>query len=62
MPRFTLTALAFSLALLAAGAACAQAASAPAAAASSADDPYLWLEKVDDAKAMDWCAARTPRR
>ena len=54
MHRFPLTTLATALALLTAGAAFAQAASAPAAAASDADDPYLWLEKVDDAKAMDW--------
>ena len=48
-----------TLLVLFAGAAAAQAA-APAAsapAASSADDPYLWLEKVDDPKALDWVRA-----
>jgi prolyl oligopeptidase len=54
MPRHSLPALAAVLALLGAGSALAQAASAPAAAASSADDPYLWLEKVDSDQAMDW--------
>ena len=57
MHCFSRTTLAAALALLTAGTAFAQAASAPAATASSADDPYLWLEKVDDAKAMDWVRA-----
>ncbi|MEO6928971.1 MAG: prolyl oligopeptidase family serine peptidase [Casimicrobiaceae bacterium] len=29
-----------------------------AAAATEADDPYLWLEATDDAKALDWVKAR----
>jgi len=57
MHRFALTALATALGLLTATAALAQAASAPATAASATDDPYLWLEKVDDPKAMDWVRA-----
>ncbi|MGN6526621.1 MAG: prolyl oligopeptidase family serine peptidase [Burkholderiaceae bacterium] len=32
-------------------------ASAPAASASSAEDPYLWLEKVDSPEAMAWVRA-----
>lgn len=27
---------------------------APAGAQSVAEDPYLWLEGVEDAKALDW--------
>src|SRR5947208_1052101 len=57
MHRFALTCHATALGLLTATAALAQAASAPAAAASAAHDPYLWLEKVDDPKAMDWVRA-----
>ena len=58
MSHLTVLARAILLVLFA-GAAAAQAA-APAASApvaSSADDPYLWLEKVDDPKAMDWVRA-----
>ena len=62
MTRLPLSALAMSIALLAANAASAQgAASAPAAPASAADDPYIWLEKVDSPEAMDWVRAENKK-
>ena len=33
----------------------------PAAAASSADDPYIWLEKVDSPEAMGWVRAENEK-
>ncbi len=59
MSTLTLLARATLLALFAAGTAAAQggAASAPSPAPSAADDPYLWLEKVDSPQAMDWVRA-----
>jgi prolyl oligopeptidase len=60
MSPLTVLARAPLLALFA-GAAAAQGAAPAASAASpvavSGDDPYLWLEKVDDPKAMDWVRA-----
>ncbi len=32
--------------------------SAPTAAPARPEDPYLWLEEVEDAKALDWARAR----
>ncbi|MEY3516247.1 MAG: Prolyl oligopeptidase N-terminal beta-propeller domain, partial [Pseudomonadota bacterium] len=32
--------------------------SAPAGAQNMSEDPYLWLEGVEDAKALDWVRAR----
>jgi prolyl oligopeptidase len=67
MQRLSLPVLAASIALIAAGSAVAQsappAASAPgpAAAASAGDDPYVWLEKVDSAEAMDWVRAENKK-
>ena len=62
MKRLPLTALAMSIALMAAHAALAQgAASAPAAAASAGEDPYIWLEKVDSPEAMDWVRAENKK-
>jgi len=67
MPRLSLPVLASSIALFAAGSALAQAvppaagAPAPSAAASAVDDPYVWLEKVDGAEAMDWVRAENKK-
>jgi prolyl oligopeptidase len=33
----------------------------PAAAAASADDPFIWLEQVDSARAMDWVRAENAK-
>jgi prolyl oligopeptidase len=64
MSILTMLARATLLALFA-GAAAAQGAAPPAAAASpaaaSGDDPYLWLEKVDDPKAMAWVRAENAK-
>src|SRR3954447_24057348 len=51
--RLFIASLLAAAAAVTAASAQAPAASAPAAAAS-ADDPYLWLEDVSGARAMDW--------
>ena len=68
MTRLPLTAIATSIALLAAGPVLAQGAAsaaapapAPAPAASAADDPYIWLEKVDSPEAMTWVRAENKK-
>jgi prolyl oligopeptidase len=61
--RLLLAATAASFALMTAASAQTPAATAPAApaAAPSADDPYLWLEEVEGARALDWVRARNDK-
>ena len=56
-----LVALFAAASALAQGAAPADAASAPGAANAGSDDPYLWLEKVDGAEAMNWVRAENAK-
>ena len=67
MFRFSLSPLAMTIALLAAGSAVAQGASpgasapAPSASASAGDDPYIWLEKFDSPEALGWVRAENTK-
>jgi prolyl oligopeptidase len=61
MPRLPLALRPALLALIFVGSAWAQGAPAPAPAASAADDPYLWLEKVDSPEAMTWVRAENQK-
>ena len=63
MPRLTLPARAALVVLFTAGAALAQGAPASAGASSpaAADDPYIWLEKVDSPEAMSWVRAENQK-